>query len=91
MVSPTHVLPCTAVKGREVTPSSENSFFAEAKGMPQISFAEHGDLGRKRASNFSKLRQVKKSKQDGYSPFLSHPSQALRPLQLSPCVKQLAL
>lgn len=57
-------------------PSSENSFFVEAKGMPQISFAEHCGSGRKGASNSSKLKQVKKSKQDGYS-FLSHPSQAL--------------
>lgn len=100
-VSPTHVPPCTV---EEKTAAGEGSdskcetfqavkivFFVKAKGKPQISFAEHCGSGRKGASNSSKLKQVKKTKQDGYSPFLSHPSQALRLLQLSPCIKQLAL
>lgn len=66
-------------------------FFVEAKGMPQIGVAEHCGSGRKGAAPSSKLQQVKKSKQDGYAPFLSHPSQALRLLQLSHCAKQFAL
>lgn len=81
-------------------PSSENIFlfgfsfgffFVEAKGMPQIGVAEHCGSGRKGAAPSSKLQQVKKNKQDGYAPFLSHPSQALRLLQLSHCAKQFAL
>lgn len=66
-------------------------FFVEAKGMAQISVAEHCGSGRKGAAPSSKLKQVKKHKQDGYSHSLSHPSQARRFLQQSHCAKQFAL
>lgn len=77
-------------------PSSENIFlFGFSFGVFLLKLkecvAEHCGSGRKGAAPSSKLKQVKKSKQDGYAPFLSHPSQALRLLQLSHCAKQFAL